>query len=254
MRPRLLGPMLAMLLAAAAVEAHAQSAAAQSQAAMPPAAPKPQKMLMVLTEQDIDAARLLPPPPADGSDAAKAERAELHRIISARTPERFAQAKWDDEHENPTIFAATIGQGFDLEKLPATSALLAVVQNDQSIAANRAKKLFGRDRPWMVDRSIPTCNPNDKPGSSYPSGHATLGYSVGSVLAALIPEKAGAIMARAADYAFSREVCGSHYPSDTEASHVIGTVVAIELLASPALQPRIMAAKSELRAAGFTAR
>ena len=244
MHPRLLAPTLALLLAAAAPETHAQQAAP---------APRPQKVLMVLTEQEVDSARLPPPPPADTSEAAKAERAELHRIIAARTPERFAQAKWDDEHENPSIFDETLGPAFDLKKLPATAALLAIVQNDQSIAANRAKKLFGRDRPWMVDHTIPTCNPNDKPGSSYPSGHATLGYSLGPVLATLIPEKAAAIEARAADYAFSREVCGSHYPSDTEASHVLGAVVAIELLSSPALHDKIAAAKAELRAAGLTA-
>jgi acid phosphatase (class A) len=209
---------------------------------------------MVLTEPEVNAARLLAPPVADDSDAAKAERAELHRIIAARTPERFARARWDDEHENPTIFEATIGQGFDLKKLPATASLLAVVQNDQGIAANRAKALFHRDRPWMVDATIPTCNPHDKPGSSYPSGHATLGYSLGVVLATLIPEKASAIQARAADYAFSREVCGSHYPSDVAASDVLGTVVGLEMLASPALKDKIAAAKAELRAAGLTSR
>jgi acid phosphatase (class A) len=246
MPPRLLGPTIALLLVAAAV--------ADAQPAPPATMARPSKTLMVLTERDIDPARLLPPPPADTSEAARAERAELHRIITGATPARMAQAHWDDEHENPSLFAEVLGPAFDLGKLPATAALLAIVQNDQSIAANRAKKLFGRDRPWMVDRTIPTCNPNDKPGSSYPSGHATLGYSLGPVLATLIPEKAAAIEARAADYAFSREVCGSHYPSDTEASHVIGSVVAIELLSAPSLQPKIEAAKAELRAAGLTAR
>ena len=69
----------------------------------------------------------LPPPPEEGSEAHKADLADLHRIIAARTPERLAQAKWDDEHEDPSAYYATIGGGFDLKTLPATAALLAVV-------------------------------------------------------------------------------------------------------------------------------
>ena len=80
-----------------------------------------------------------------------------------------------------TAFAAVIGPGFDLNKLPA-----------------------------------------DRPLRSYPSGHATMGYSLGIVLAALIPEKAQAILARAADYAYSREIRGDPYHADVEASHALG--------------------------------
>jgi acid phosphatase (class A) len=36
---------------------------------------------------------------------------------------------------------------------------------------------------------------------------------VGVALARLVPAKAGAIMARAQDYAMSREYCGAHYPA-----------------------------------------
>ncbi len=220
----------------------------------PSAAPKPEKTLQVLSPADIDARRLLPPPPVDGSDANKAELAELHRIIAARTPERLAQARWDDEHEDPSLFYAVIGGGFDLKNLPATAELMALVMNDQALAASAAKKVFARKRPWIVDTTIPTCDPNDKPLSSYPSGHATVGYTVGLILATLIPEKAPAIQARAAEYAFSREVCGSHYASDTEASHALGAVLATELLQSPKLSAKLAAAKAELQAAGFTGR
>jgi acid phosphatase (class A) len=215
-------------------------------------AAKPQKVLMVLSQDQIDAKRLIAPPPAEGGEQHKAELSELHRIIAAATPERMAQAKWDDEHEDPSAFYAVIGKGFDLKTLPATAALFKLVMNDQSYAASAAKKTFPRNRPWASDATIKTCDPDDKPLTSYPSGHATMGFSVATVLATLMPEKAEAIMARARDYAFSREVCGSHYASDTEASHALGAVIATELLASPALQDKIAAAKAELKQAGFT--
>jgi acid phosphatase (class A) len=232
----------------------AASTNAGAQTPSPPVPASPPKTLMVLTPYDIDAHRLLPAPPADGGEANRAELAELHRIIAARTPERLAQAKWDDDHEDPSLFYATIGGGFDLKSLPATAALLAIAMNDETLASSAAKKTFARKRPWVLDPSIPTCDPDDKPLTSYPSGHALVGYTAGVILASLIPEKAEAIQARAADYAFSREVCGAHYASDAEASHVLGAVIATELLDNPGLQPKIEAARAELRAAHFTAR
>ena len=76
---------------------------------------------------------------------------------------------------------------------------------------------------------------------------------MGVVLAALIPEKSQAILSRAADYAYSREVCGDHYHSDVDASRALGTAVGTMLLNNAALRPQIDAAKTELRAAHVTA-
>src|SRR5215471_11495003 len=73
------------------------------------------KRLRFLMQADIDPARLLPPPPADGSEVQKQELADLKRLLKTRTPERFAQAKWDDEHEDSSIFASAIGPAFDLK-------------------------------------------------------------------------------------------------------------------------------------------
>ena len=114
-----------------------------------------------------------------------------------------------------------------------------------------AKVHFLLLRPWSLDPSIKPCdyNPNANPKTSYPSGHATLGYSVGYVLAALIPQKAEAIETRAAEYAHSREICGDHFPSDLEASHVLGVAVALQLLQSPKLTDKIAEARAELDAA-----
>ena len=243
-------------LATAVVLGLALNAAAQPTPADAPSVArpiKPRKALMALTPAEIDPFRLIAAPPTEGSAADLADLAAVRRAISAATPERMIQAKWDDDHEDPSMYYATIGGGFDLKTLPATAALFAVVMNDQGIAASTAKKAFPRKRPWADDKTIPTCDPNDKPLTSYPSGHATMGYAVGVVLATLMPEKAAAIQARAADYAKSREICGAHYASDTQASQVLGTAVAIELLDNAALKAKIDAARRELRAAGFTA-
>ena len=74
-----------------------------------PAAPKVQKTLPYLTPAQIDPSHLLEPPAKDGSQVQQREMAAVKRLIKARTAERFAQAKWDAEHEDVTPFAATIG-------------------------------------------------------------------------------------------------------------------------------------------------
>ncbi len=239
-----------LILSLAGIGALALAAPAIGQAPAEPA--RSARVLRYLTPADIDPNRLLPPPPADGSDANKAELAELHRVIAARTAERYAQAKWDDDHEDPSMYQATMGQGFDLKKLPATAEVLSIVKADAALAASAAKAKFARRRPWAVDATIPTCDPDDKPTTSYPSGHATLGYSLGMTLAVLAPEKAQVLLARADDYAFSRELCGAHYASDTRASEALAAAFVTALMKNPEFQAKLEAARAELRSAGLT--
>jgi acid phosphatase (class A) len=198
---------------------------------------------------DVDPARLLPPPPADGSAAQKAELAEVEQTVAARTPEALLQATSDDRTENPTIYRAVIGDGFDLDKLPATSRMMDDVMGVQRAAANAAKSYFRRNRPWIADPALATCGPRGGSRSSYPSGHATMGYSTGVVLAALIPEKAQAILTRASGFAENRIVCGMHYRRDIVAGQVLGTAVAVTLMHNAEFKTEFDAAEQELKAA-----
>jgi acid phosphatase (class A) len=247
MSETILRAFLLTLLTFATASAHA---ADQASSMMAPAG----KTFKILTADEMDPARILPPPPAEGTAAQQAELAAVQALVKARTPARTEQAKWDGAHADPMLFAKAIGPEFDLQKLPATTALLAVVQNEQSVANEMAKRLFNRKRPYLTDPSIQVCDwkPGEPTSSSYPSGHATLAYSLGFVLASLIPEKAQAIQARAKDFAFSRQVCGAHYPGDIEASHALAVRVATLLLLRPAMQAQIDAALHELRAAQLT--
>ena len=239
------------LAAAATLTAYAQAADAPAAA---PAAPRAPKTLHVLTEAQVDPAKLLPAPVADGSDVQKAELADVQKAYKERTPERRAQAEWDDKHETVELFFKTLGPDFDLKKLPRTAKLIATVENEQSVVANIAKKHFLRNRPWAIDPSLVACDykPNAAPLTSYPSGHATLSYSEGYILAELMPEKATPILTRAQEYAYSRVVCGAHYASDIEASHVLGTELAMMMLDNPAFAADFKASQAELRSAGLT--
>ena len=105
------------------------------------------RTLKVLTPQQIDPGRLLPPPPPDGSESQIVDLYDWRRVVEERTPERYKQAKWDNEHEDISAFAAVIGPKFDLTKLPATAKLIAKIDNDQHIAASDAKVYFHRRFP-----------------------------------------------------------------------------------------------------------
>ena len=216
------------------------------------AADQPAPKLAFLTPADIEASHILPPPPVDGSPAAAEELAELHRIAAATTPERWAQAQWDNDNEDGTVFQSAIAPGYDLKALPATAKLLAEVRNEEAIAASAAKTYFKRNRPWIVDGTLKTCSRDEKPQTSYPSGHSTMAFAMGVVLSKAMPELAPQIMGRAQDYAESRLVCGMHYRADIVGGETLGTAVAVQLLKDPKFQEDLEAAKAELKAAHLT--
>jgi acid phosphatase (class A) len=206
---------------------------------------------LLLNPGNFDPAALLPEPPRDDSALGKAELAQLHVIDASRTPEETASAKADGAVKNVTIFAGVMGPGFDLDKLPATKALFQTVRQEEKAAADRAKDHFKRNRPWISDSSLHPCATNDDPQSSYPSGHTSMGYAMGAILARLAPSKAPAIMARAAEYAHSRLVCEVHFPGDVAAGQAFGMVIAERLMEQPGFVTQFEAARSELAKAGL---
>ena len=190
--------------------------------------------------------RFLPPPPADGSADTKAEFAELKAIAARSTPDELAAAAHDAKDEKPDLFDSTLG--FDISGLPETDKLLTMVLDEEAADVRVAKKYFHRVRPYSVDPTLKTCEPV-KPGkaaNSYPSGHATLAFSMGVVLAALLPAKSQAILARASEYAEHRLVCGVHFRSDIVAGQQYGTIIALKLMENPAFRAQMAKAQAEL--------
>ena len=227
----------AMLLAAAAVTLIA--------AKHPPQGP------LLLSDANLDPAQLLPPAPADASPVGRTEMEQLHVIDRTRTPEEMAHAKADGQVKNVTIFAGVMGPGFDLERLPATKTLFKTVRAEEKAAADRAKDHFRRNRPWITDPTLHPCAVDDEPQSSYPSGHTSMGYAMGAILARLVPSKAPDILARSADYAHSRLICEVHFPGDVAAGQAFGMMIAERLMEQPAFVMQFDAARGELAKAGF---
>ena len=202
----------------------------------------------LLDPASVEASRFLPPPPADGSADNKAEFAELRAIAARSTPEERAAALRDGKDERPDLFDSTVG--LDLMALPETGKLLTMLAEEEDVAAKAAKKYFHRVRPYRADPTVKTCAPTDpnKAANSYPSGHATIAFSTGVVLSALMPAKSQAIMARAYQFAETRLTCGVHFRSDIVAGQQYGTVIALKLMENPVFQAQMAKARAELAA------
>ncbi len=193
--------------------------------------------------------RVLPPPPAVGSAAERAELDAMLRIQAQRTPVQADRAKQD---EDISIFRLADALGspaeFNEKQLPRTTAFFKKVNGAETAVVRPAKKSFDRKRPYDVESKLkPVIGP--LASLAYPSGHATWAFAAGLVLADMIPEKRAEILARAAEYSDNRVVAGVHYPSDVDAGRISGSVLAAFLFASPQFRADQKAATTELRTA-----
>src|SRR5699024_4931227 len=73
------------------------------------------------------------------------------------------------------------------------------------------------------------------------------GYSQGTTLAALLPEIAPQLLARASEYANNRLVLGYHYPLDVMGSRMVGQRIAQQRWSDPEFRTFMFQARAELR-------
>lgn len=214
---------------------------------------KPSSSQVFIDSKLFSPSIILPPAPFLDQFKGKSELIEVKTLVMNATQNEHELAIKDAKTKNVSFFGDTV-QGFDIGKLPKTKALFNKVDLIQSYEAEKFKVHFSRKRPHLSDPTIKTCVSIKEAGNftSYPSGHATMGFSMGVILAYLIPEKSQSIMSRANLYAENRLICGVHHRSDIVAGQVLGTLVAVELLKNHEFQTMLRAAKKELFDAGLT--
>ncbi len=230
---RLLSLLLAAALACASASAARSSApataapttatATTAAAAKATAAPAPDVM--------ADLVAAVPPPPAIGSDEAKADLAIVFWMQRTRMPADVERAKVGAKL-GPEAFAPALGAGFDPARYPKTVALLKDARARARSTLHAAKDRYDRKRPYDADpRVIPAVD--KEPSSAYPSGHATYGQVLSRTLAELAPERRDALLAVGATIGHDRVLGGVHWPSDVLAGQKLGAAVADRILANP---------------------
>ncbi len=142
----------------------------------------------------LDAAAILPPPPTPGSAAQGADAAAYAATRALAGSPRWGLAVSDVPSGVARLldgFACAAGRRLDPARLPALAALLARTRRDVVAVVRDAKTRFARPRPHLGNDAalcVPRSEALDR-SFSYPSGHATEGWTFALVLAALMPER-----------------------------------------------------------------
>jgi len=246
MKLRLLAPLLAAGCVAAVSTALAQSPATMA----PPVGFKG----YLAPGAAPDTLRILPPPPAAGS-----KREAADREVFAATRALAGTPRWSLAIEDanlapgPGMFSCAVGVKLDAVSAPALAAVFRRAGMDISAVTDPPKNHYGRPRPYSEPgtASAPVCVAKSEgltKNPSYPSGHASISWTWGLILAELAPDRATEVIGRARSIGESRVVCGVHYPSDVEAGRTTGASLVAALHGDATFRADMDKARAELAA------
>jgi acid phosphatase (class A) len=201
--------------------------------------------------------RLLPPPPVAGSGREADDEAIFARTRALKGDPRWSLATSDaDLSPRAGMFACAIGLKLDQTNAPTLQRLLSRVGIDGRAVVDPPKDSFNRPRPYVgVAGDPPICvekTDSLAKSASYPSGHATISWTWGLILAELAPDRSTEILMRARAIGESRVVCGVHYLSDVEAGRTNGAALVAALHSSPEFRADMEKARAEVAAARET--
>jgi acid phosphatase (class A) len=199
----------------------------------------------LVTREQVDAVKLLPPPPAMGSAAQQRDMRIVVEAEKNRTPEQTAKAVADNEI-SIFRFGDVLGPRFTAAELPVTTKFFQQVNALQRAILVPTKEVWNRPRPFATNPELHPAGELPTSGS-YPSGHSHFGYLMGILLAQMVPEKAGELLARGEEYGDNRVLAGVHYPTDVEASRRVAAATATALFANPIFMVELATAEFELR-------
>jgi acid phosphatase (class A) len=204
------------------------------------------------TEALPDSFALIPPPPAAGSAALALDEEVSQKSFLLRETPRWAQARVDANlifPEAAGTFSCALAAPITVKDTPHLYLLLRRVLIDVGRSTSGAKSLYGRARPFAVNRK-PSCTPEEEKyqvlNGSYPSGHAAVGWAWALILGEIAPDRIDKVLARGRRFGESREICNVHWRSDVIEGSFLGAGTVSRLHADPAFRDDLAAAKVEL--------
>ena len=176
--------------------------------------------------------------PPNSSDQTRAELDYLLSLQNNRTKAEIARAgyianigsfpniinptdpEFAENRKQLFYIATPVGEWFNDNNFPNITNLLMNCIQDIRVTEFRLKRHFKRARPYHLE---PKLNPLTKINSpSFASGHTLWAFTEAYIFSEIIPEKRDQFLKMAEEVRWSRELMGIHYPSDNEASRVIG--------------------------------
>jgi acid phosphatase (class A) len=201
-------------------------------------------------------------PPANSSAQTRAELDYLLKLQASRTAEEQAwcdqlagiyyhplivnpaDTRFSANRDNLFFVGRGLGRRFSRRHLPKTTELLARMYHDAMIQVVELKLHYARPRPHHLEPRLRAADERI-PHGSYPSGHSFASYLNAEFLARLAPGKKDLLFASARDMAWSRELLGVHYPSDSEAGRIFARDFARLLFENEAFRRDFAAVQQE---------
>ena len=195
---------------------------------------------------------IVPPAPVAGSPRQALDDEVAARSLSLRGSERWDLATQDADIHFPgaqDAFTCALGIPINETDTPALYMLMRRTLADVGLASYSAKNAYRRERPFMVN-GAPTCTPQEeevlRQDGSYPSGHTSIGWGWGLILAQLAPDRAEALLARGRAFGESRNVCNVHWYSDVVAGRMVAAAAFSQLQNNIAFQAAMNAAREDI--------
>ena len=200
-----------------------------------------------------DGSQILPPQPTAGTDRYSLDRTIFKATRALEGSPRWALAQNDNKLTTGDLeadFSCALHAKVTPANAPKLTTLMARAARDAGRVSNNAKDVFKRLRPFRIDEGNICIERTDALAASfdYPSGHATLGWTIGLILAELSPDHSTAILTRARAYGESRVVCGVHNASAIEGGRTAGAITFAAVNGSPEFRADMGAALAELAA------
>ena len=222
------------------------------------AQPQPGQMVRTggfLTAETMpNAVATIPPAPKEGEGRNDLDWKIFRETRALEGSDRWKLAQSDNSYLPKDLlkdFSCSVGAELTAENAPTLAAILGRTTIDAGAAAEAAKQLYKRTRPYMHNDGNICIEKSDALGKSfdYPSGHASLGWTAGLVMAQLAPDRASQVLARGRSYGESRVVCGVHNMSAIEAGRTNAAGVFAALQGSSAFVAAMAKAREEVAAA-----
>ncbi len=221
---------------------------------VPPAAPT---TTGYLGDAGPDTYKILPPAPVTGTIRYEADRATFLATRSAKDSPRWALAVADaNEAAIVKDMSCAIGMELTPQDAPKLTSVLMKMRFDVRRAVNKPKDIYKRQRPYLIDQGEICVAKTDSLAASpdYPSGHTTWGWSVGLILAELVPDRSTQILTRARSFGESRLVCGVHNMSAVESGRTNASALVAGLHGAADFRADMDAARREIAALRKTAK
>lgn len=177
------------------------------------------------------ALKILNDPALEDSYFYYGEVASYWQAKAERDTERGNQATVDASLNDDDIincFSSCTGITISSSATPHIATLIKMVKLMLGLQASTMKNFWYRNRPYVQlgdATAVPADEETYREESSYPSGHALIGWGIALTLAEVMPDRQNEILKRGYDFGWSRVITGFHYPADVQAGRIMAACV-----------------------------